>query len=131
VSNTAPAGNSHPAVRPVAGLSWFSPSRTQRRIMGTGHPPGSNGYRMTYVGRRFEQLALGQGPPTVQMRDRWNTSVAGHVAEPPDPVTTLMFCELEQATHSMQRALVALDEFSHIAAPSVDPSHSSELPRRL
>jgi hypothetical protein len=92
---------------------------------------------MTYTeSPPFEQLALGDALPGLQLRDRWNASfdnweadiadvvahltsanatIAGHVAEPSDPVTTLMFFELDQAGHSVQRALLALDEFSHLA----------------
>jgi hypothetical protein len=88
--------------------------------MGTGRRPQgqpTDGYCVTYVGPRFEQLPLGQGLPTTRMQDRWNTSlegweadiadvvahlrsanntIAGHVAEPSDPVTTLMFSELNE-----------------------------------
>jgi hypothetical protein len=91
---------------------------------------------MTYVGSPFEQLPLGQGLPTVTMQDRWNTSldgweadiadvvahlasanakIAGYVAEPADPVATVMFFELDEAAHCVQRAIIALDKFSHIA----------------
>src|ERR1035438_5372724 len=94
------------------------------------------GSRMNYVGSRFEGLPLGQGLPSIQMQDRWNTSfdgwetdiadvvahltsaiatIAGHVASTLDPVVDLMFLELDEAGHSVQRALLAVDAFSHIA----------------
>ena len=76
------------------------------------------GSRMNYVGSRFEGLPLGQGLPSIQMQDRWNTSldgwetdvadvvahltsaiatIAGHVAKPSDKVVDLMFLELDEA----------------------------------
>ena len=94
------------------------------------------GSRMNYVGSRFEGLPLGQGLPSIQMQDRWNTSldgwetdiadvvahltsaiatIAGHVANTSDKVVDLMFLELDEAGHCVQRALLALDAFSHIA----------------
>jgi len=106
---------------------------------------------MNYVGSRLEGLPLGQGLPSVQMRDRWNTSldgwetdvaevvahltsamatIAGHVAKPTDKVVDLMFLELDEAGHCMQRALLALDAFSHIAGLRSDSSPSSGAPKR-
>jgi hypothetical protein len=88
------------------------------------------GSRMNYVGSRSEGL------PSIQMQDRWNTSldgwetdiadvvahltsaiatIAGHVANTSDKVVDLMFLELDEAGHCVQRALLALDAFSHIA----------------
>ena len=78
---------------------------------------------MNYVGSRFEGLSLGQGLPSIQMQDRWNTSldgletdvadvvahltsaiatIAGHVAKPSDKVVDLMFLELDEAGHCVQ-----------------------------
>jgi hypothetical protein len=91
---------------------------------------------MTYVASAFEQEPLALGFPSAQMRDRWNTSldgwetdiakvvahltsaigtIAGHVANTSDPVVDLMFLELDEAGHCVQRALPALDAFSRIA----------------
>lgn len=91
---------------------------------------------MNYVGSRFDGLPLGQGLPSIQMQDRWNTSldgwetdiadvvahltsaiatIAGHVANTSDKPVDLMFLELDEAGHCVQRALLALDAFSHIA----------------
>jgi hypothetical protein len=91
---------------------------------------------MTYVASAFEQGPLALGVPGAQMRDRWNTSldgwetdiadvvahltssiatIAAHVANTSDPVVDLMFLELDEAGHCVQRALLALDAFSHIA----------------
>jgi hypothetical protein len=102
---------------------------------------------MTYVGSPFEQLPLGQGLPTVTMQDRWNTSldgweadiadvvahlasanakIAGYVAEPADPVATVMFFELDEAAHCVQRATIALDKFSHIAGLRAGRPRSSD-----
>jgi hypothetical protein len=74
------------------------------------------GGRMNYVGSRFEGLPLGQGLPSIQMQDRWNTSldgwetdiadvvahltsaiatIAGHVANTSDKVVDPMFLELD------------------------------------
>ena len=97
------------------------------------------GGRMNYVGSRFEGLPLGQGLPSIQMQNRWNTSldgwetditdvvahltsaiatIAAHVDNTSDKVADLMFLELDEAGHCVQRALLALDAFSHIAALS-------------
>jgi hypothetical protein len=105
---------------------------------------------MTYVGPPFERLPLGQRLPTIQMQDGWNTSlegweadiadvvahltsanntIAGHVAEPSGPVTTLMSFDLNEATHCLQLALVALDEFSHIAGLRAGRPRSSDAPK--
>jgi hypothetical protein len=91
---------------------------------------------MTYVAPAFEQGPHALGFPSAQMRDRWNTSldgwetdiadivahltsaiatIAGHVASTSDPVVDLMFLQLAEAGHCVQRALIALDAFSHIA----------------
>jgi hypothetical protein len=91
---------------------------------------------MTYVASAFEQGPLALGFPSAQMRDRWNRSldgwetdiadvvahltsaiatIAGHVASTSDPVVDLMSLELDEAGHCVQRALLALDAFSHIA----------------
>ena len=91
---------------------------------------------MTYIASAFEQGPLALGVPGAQMRDRWNTSLDGwetdiadvvahltsaiatigaHVASTSDPVVDLMFLELDEAGHCVQRALLALDAFSHIA----------------
>jgi hypothetical protein len=91
---------------------------------------------MTYVASASEQGPLALGFPRVQMRDRWNTAldgwetdradvvahltsaiatIAGHVVNTSDPVVDLMFLELDEAGHCVQRALHALDAFSHIA----------------
>ena len=88
--------------------------------------------RMNYVGSRFEGLPLGQGLPSIQIQDRWNTSldgwetdvadvvahltsaiatIAAHVANTSDPLVDLMFLELDEAGHCVQRALLALDVF--------------------
>jgi hypothetical protein len=42
-------------------------------------------------------------------------TIAGHVANTSDKVVDLMFLELDEAGHCVQRALLALDAFSHIA----------------
>jgi hypothetical protein len=108
------------------------------------------GSRMNYGGPRFERLPLGQGLPSIQMQDRWNTSldgwetdvadvvahltsaiatIAGHVAKPSDKVVDLMFLELDEAGHCMQRALLALDAFSHIAGLRAGRPSSSDAPK--
>jgi hypothetical protein len=121
--------------------------------MGTGRRPQgppTYGYFMTYVESPFEQLPVGLGLPTIQMQDRWNTSLDGweadiadvvahltsahatmarHVAEPSDPVTNLMFFELDEAAHSVRRALLALDAFSHIAGLRAGRPYSSDAPK--
>jgi hypothetical protein len=103
---------------------------------------------MNYVGSRFEGLPLGQELPSIQMQDRWKTSldgwetdianvvahltsaiatIAAHVANTSDKVVDLMFLELDEAGHCVQRGLLALDAFSHIAGlrsgwpPSLGP----------
>jgi hypothetical protein len=102
---------------------------------------------MNYVGSPFEQLPLGQGLPTVTMEDRWHTSldgweadiadvvahlaranakIAGYVAEPADPVVTVMFFELDEASHCVQRAIIALDKFSHFAGLRAGRPRSSD-----
>jgi len=91
---------------------------------------------MSDFGSPFEHHPLRQGLPSAQMRDRWNTSldgweadiadvvahlrsaiatIAGHVANTSDPIVDLMFLELDEAGDCVQRALLALDAFSHIA----------------
>jgi hypothetical protein len=114
------------------------------------------GSRMNYVVPRFEGLPLGQGLPSIQMQARWDTSfdgwatdvadvvahltsaivmIAGHIATPSDKVVDLMFLELDEAGHCMQRALLALDAFSHIAGlragrPSSSDAPNDERPQR-
>jgi hypothetical protein len=110
---------------------------------------------MTYVAPAFEQVPLARGFPSAQMRDRGNASldgwetdiadvvahltsaiatIAAHVANTSDPVVDLMFLELDEAGHCVQRALLAVDAFSHIAglrsgsppslvAPKGEPRH--------
>ena len=94
------------------------------------------GSRRNYGGSRFEGLPFGQGLPSIQMQDRWDTSfdeweagiadivaylttanatIVGLIAETSDPMTTIMSFELDVAAHSVQRALLALDIFNHIA----------------
>jgi hypothetical protein len=112
--------------------------------------PPTDGYRVIYGGPPFERLPLGQRLPTIQTQDRWNTSlegweadiadvvahltsanntIVGHVAEPSGPVTTLMSFELNEATHCVQLALLALDEFSHIAGLRAGRPCSSDAPK--
>src|ERR1017187_9700632 len=90
---------------------------------------------MSDFGSPFEHHPLRQGFPSAQMRDRWNTSldgwetdiadvgahltsaiatIAGHVANTSDPDVALMFLELDEALHCVQRALLALNAFSRI-----------------
>jgi hypothetical protein len=108
------------------------------------------GSHMNNVGSRFEGLPLGQGLPSIQMQDRWNTSldgwetdvadvvahlksaiatIAGHIAKPSDKVVDLMFLELDEAGHCMQRALLALDAFSHIDGLRAGRPCSSDAPK--
>jgi hypothetical protein len=98
----------------------------------------------------LRRTELGQGLPSIQMHDRWSTSldgwetdvadvvahltsaiatIAGHVAKPSDKVVDLMFLELDQAGHCMQRALLALDAFSSIAGLRAGRSSSSDAPK--
>jgi hypothetical protein len=112
-------------------------------------PDGEAGSRMNHDGSRFEGPPLGQGLPSTQMQDRWNTSldgweidvadvvahltsaiatIAGHVAKPSDKVVDLMFLELDEAGHCMQRALLALDAFSHITGLRAGPPCSADSP---
>lgn len=96
---------------------------------------------MTYVASPFERPPLEQVLPAIAMRDwgnasfeGWDTGIADAVAhlksanatiaefvvDPSEPLTTLMVFELTQAANSVQRALLALDIFSHIAGLPAD-----------
>jgi hypothetical protein len=102
---------------------------------------------MTSVASAFDQAPLALAFPSAQMRDRWNTSldgwetdiadavahltsaiatIAAHVANTSDPVVDLMFLELDEAGHCVQRALLALHAFSHIAGLRSAWSSSSD-----
>jgi hypothetical protein len=55
--------------------------------------------------------------------------IASHAANASDQVVDLMFLELDEAGHCMQRALLALDAFSHIAGLRAGRPCSSDAPK--